>query len=116
MNCARILMVTLPAPPIAGSFTRAHHRYAAQSRFAVPRPATGFTLIELLVVVTIIITLIALLLPALSKVKVTARRTHCLSNIRNQSVAFITYANDNDGWLPHRTLQDRWISIRFVHD
>jgi prepilin-type N-terminal cleavage/methylation domain-containing protein len=43
----------------------------------------GFTLIELLVVVAIISVLIAILLPSLGRVKETARRTVCASNLRS---------------------------------
>lgn len=60
----------------------------------------AFTLIELLVVVGIIATLIAILLPALAKVRTQMRITLCMSNQRQLILAAFMYANDNNGALP----------------
>ena len=58
-----------------------------------------FTLIELIITITIFLVLIALLLPALSVVKLKANRTKCNSNIRQYVMTQILYAKDNDGYL-----------------
>ena len=55
---------------------------------------SGFTLIELLVVIVIIAMLAALLLPTLSAARERARRTTCINNLRQFSMAYEMYAED----------------------
>lgn len=57
----------------------------------------GFTLVELLVAVGIIAVLLALLMPALNKVRGQARTVTCLSNLRQLGAAFQIYLNENRG-------------------
>ncbi|MEM9081962.1 MAG: prepilin-type N-terminal cleavage/methylation domain-containing protein [Planctomycetota bacterium] len=61
----------------------------------------AFTLIELLVVVAIIALLIGLLLPVLSRARVRAQMTGCLSNQRNLLIACALYASDEKDRMPH---------------
>lgn len=68
---------------------------------------SGFTLIELLVVIAIIAILAALLLPALSSAKERARRTSCLSRIRQFSLTATLYAGDQEEWLPGGSTDNR---------
>lgn len=56
----------------------------------------GFTLIELLVVIAVIAVLIAILLPALRSVKRQAQSLVCASNIRQLSLGFTMYQQDNN--------------------
>src|SRR5258707_7184490 len=64
------------------------------------RRRRGFTLVELLVVIAIIAVLIAILLPVLNKAKLAGQRTTCMSQVRQLTIAFRMYTEDNKGYLP----------------
>ena len=64
------------------------------------RQHSAFTLIELLVVISIIVLLMALLLPALARAKEAARRTASLSNTHQINISFQGYGADHDDALP----------------
>ena len=59
----------------------------------------GFTLIELLVVISIIALLLAILMPALGKVKEKARSVVCKANLKQWGLIINLYAQDNDGQM-----------------
>ena len=60
----------------------------------------AFTLVELLVVIGIIALLLAILLPALSRVREASNRAKCLANIAELGRAVLLYAHDNKDHLP----------------
>lgn len=64
------------------------------------QPQAAFTLIELLVVISIIAILASMLMPAIGMVRSSARTINCGNNMRQFTLAMLTYTNDNDSMLP----------------
>ncbi len=79
-------------------------RWGAESR-------TGFTLIELLVVIAIIALLMAILMPALQRVKKQARGVACQANLRQWGTFFSIYMQDNDGYFAYGDSSGRWRNV-----
>jgi type II secretory pathway pseudopilin PulG len=65
------------------------------------RGLSAFTLIELLVVITVMVLLIAILLPALASARTAAKRLGSLSQIRGITIALVSYAADNKESMPY---------------
>ena len=59
----------------------------------------AFTLIELLVVISIIALLLAILMPALTKVKKQAKAVACQANLRQWGLVLNFYTDDNNGYF-----------------
>lgn len=75
------------------------HLWAAAPRLERATPG-AFTLVELLVVIAVIALLAALLLPALSRAKESARASQCLSQMHQISLAIRLYADGNNDEFP----------------
>jgi len=64
------------------------------------RKGDGFTLIELLVVIAIIALLMAILMPAMQRVKKQAQTVSCMSNVKQWSYCWHMYLDDSGGLFP----------------
>jgi prepilin-type N-terminal cleavage/methylation domain-containing protein/prepilin-type processing-associated H-X9-DG protein len=73
-----------------------HSRNKEASAAISCRKCRAFTLIELLVVIAIIAILAAILFPVFARARENARRTSCLSNLKQWGLAQMQYAQDYD--------------------
>ncbi|MDF2439773.1 MAG: hypothetical protein JWN98_757 [Abditibacteriota bacterium] len=82
----------LAPSPIESTLQRANRFSQSQRK--------GFTLIELLVVIAIISILASMLFPAFSSAREQARKTVCISNLRQVSLGILQYTQDYDERFP----------------
>ena len=83
------------------------------------RDSSAFTLIELLVVIAIIAVLAGILLPALARAKASAHRVECISRLKQWTLAFTSYVDDNEDMIPREgslntgaVSLDNWAQVR----
>ena len=89
-------------PRLAGTQIRMPHQES--QRFLM-----GFTLIELLVVISIIVLLMAILLPALQRARRQARAVVCHANLKQWGTILALYTEANQGRLPPRETDAIWL-------
>ena len=83
----------------------------------MPKFSKGFTLIELLVVIAIIGILAGILLPVLSRARESARKTQCMSNVKQIGMGLIMYANENSETFPSSTASNpAMASLNLLYD
>ena len=83
----------------------------------MPKFSKGFTLIELLVVIAIIGILAGILLPVLSRARESARKTQCMSNVKQIGMGLIMYANENSEIFPSSTATNpAMASLNLLYD
>jgi len=73
------------------------NRHLYDGKGIVMRSRRGFTLIELLVVIAIIALLMAILMPALQRVKKQAQSVACMSRLKQWGLLFKYYTDEYDG-------------------
>jgi prepilin-type N-terminal cleavage/methylation domain-containing protein/prepilin-type processing-associated H-X9-DG protein len=88
---------------------------------AAGKPRRGFTLVELLCVIGVVAILLGLLLPTIAGAREAANRTKCQSNLHQLALAFLMYANENDGRFPRPAqvgvpLAEDWIYYQASRD
>ena len=74
----------------------------------------AFTLIELLVVISVIVLLMAILLPTLQRVKRQARAVVCQSNLRQSGIIWAAYLDENNGYFPGGLRDTGWLPSDLV--
>ncbi len=62
--------------------------------------SSGFSLVELLVVITIIAILMGIGFTQYPKMQASAKKTQCMNNLKQLHLAFTSYLQDNDDYLP----------------
>src|SRR6186713_440515 len=79
----------------------------------------GFTLIELLVVIAIIAILAAILFPVFGRARENARRSSCMSNLKQVGLGWMQYSQDYDEYaapIRYGTASTQYFPLRSLLD
>lgn len=76
----------------------------------------GFSLIELLVVIAVIVLLMALLLPALQRVRRQAKAVACLSILKQWGLVWSMYTEQNNSRFPFGATQNLTAPVNYAID
>ena len=97
----------------AGSPVKRERRAFTRVKQGFPRNRAAFTLIELLVVIAIIAILAAILFPVFATAREQARKTVCMSNMKQFGLALNMYIQDYDEMMPNAAV-NWWAASEFA--
>lgn len=95
----------------ATSRMRAQCRMRTLWHMRAQSPRRGFTLIELLVVIAIIAILAAILFPVFARARENARRTTCISNMKQIGLGLMQYTQDHDEMYVFQSTNGCYVGI-----
>ena len=106
---------------VSGSFSHSRNRLIRGSVImfnnrSSKNTKSGFTLIELLVVVAIIGILASILFPVFSRARESARRSACLSNMKQIGMGMLQYLQDYDETYPRHAANTFYFNSVTVRD
>lgn len=76
-----------------------------------PNNHCGFTLLKTIIVISIILLIVALLLPALSAATEASRNAACINDLRQLGLGYFAYASDFKGY-PASCSDPQWDTTR----
>ncbi|HEX8463729.1 MAG TPA: DUF1559 domain-containing protein [Abditibacterium sp.] len=81
---------------------------------SLPTVKRGFTLIELLVVIAIIAILASILFPVFGRARENARRSSCMSNLKQIGLGVVQYSQDYDERMPGQGLNEQPHTLQWM--